>query len=69
MNSMIKKILLIDCINLGNPIEEPNPALDGSSGHQKPCPDSSFGAGWFGAKTMSCKATRRMSCSFGWPQI
>ena len=46
--------------DLNNPTEGPNLAQDGEYGHPKPRPDCSLGAGWFGAKTMPPKATRRM---------
>jgi len=51
----------IDGGDLFNPMEEQNPALDESSGHWKPRPNCSLGAGWFDAKIMPPKATRRMS--------
>ena len=63
------KKLDTDGIDLCNPMEEPNPALDENSGHQKSCLDSFFEAGWFGAKTMPHKATRKTSCSSGQLQI
>ena len=54
----------IDGIDLHDPMEEPNPAVDESSGHQKPRLNFSLEVGWFRAKTTPPKTTRRMNCSF-----
>ncbi len=69
LENKIKDFALIDGGDLYNPIEEPNPALDGSSGHPKPRPDCSLRARRFGTIIMPPKVTRRMSCSSIQPQV
>jgi hypothetical protein len=52
-----------------NPMDEPNPALDGSSGRGKARPDFFTRARWFGTKIVPPRTPHGMSECLGRPLV
>ena len=61
--------LVIDVQDELNPTEEPNQALDGSSGREKAHPELSSWARWFGSKIVPPKTPHEMSECSGRPEV